>query len=160
MCSGVLIWVAAVHLQLWREGYRDIPTVGALFLADAVAGFVLAAVLLVWPRPLAGLVGAGFMASTLGGLIVSLNFGLFGFRESSGASFVTEAIILESVGTAALLVWSVAVWQGWTRSWFSSREAGHGSGPPRSAQARRLGPGMLAPAAAPVQVTTSENFMV
>jgi hypothetical protein len=81
VCSGLLIWVAAIHLHLWSEGYRDIATVGPLFLADAVAGFLFAAVLLAWPRPLAGLLGAGFMASTLGGLIVSLNFGSFGFRE-------------------------------------------------------------------------------
>ena len=130
VCSGVLIWVAAIHLQLWTEGYRDIRTVGPLFLADAVAGFLFAAVLLVWPRPLAGLLGAGFMISTLGGLIVSLNFGLFGFRESSGASFVTETIILESVGAVALLVWSVAVWNGLIRSRFNSRQASRGSGPP------------------------------
>ena len=84
VCAGLLIWAAAIRLLLWTEGYRDIPTVR---LADAIVGFVLAAVLLVWPRPLAGLLGAGFMISTLGGLIVSLNFGLFGFRESPGASF-------------------------------------------------------------------------
>ena len=126
VCAGLLIWVAAIHLHLWTEGYRDIPTVGPLFLADAVGGFVLAAVLLVWPRPLAGLLGAGFMISTLGGLIISLNFGLFGFRESSGASFVTETIILEFVGAVALLAWSVAVWLGWTRSRFSRRQAAAG----------------------------------
>ena len=84
VCAGLLIWVAAIHLHLWTEGYRDIPTVGPLFLADAVGGFVLAAVLLVWPRPLVGLLGTAFMISTLGGLIVSLNFDLFGFRESFG----------------------------------------------------------------------------
>jgi hypothetical protein len=123
---GLLTWVAVIHLHLWTEGYRDIPTVGPLFLADAVGGFVLAAVLLVWPRPLAGLLGAGFMISTLGGLILSLNFSLFGFRESSGASFVTETIILESVGAVALLAWSVAVWLGWTRSRFSRRQAAAG----------------------------------
>ena len=106
-CAGLLIWVSAIHIHLWFEGYRDIPTIGPLFLADAVVGFVLAAVVLVWPRPLAGLLGAGFMASTLGGLIVSLNFGLFGFQESSGASFVIESIILESAGAVALLAWAV-----------------------------------------------------
>ena len=130
VCAGLLIWVAAIHLHLWMEGYRDIPTVGPLFLADAVGGFVLAAVLVVWPRPLAGLFGAGFMISTLGGLIVSLNFGLFGFRESSGASFVVETIILESVGTVALLAWSAAVWPGWAQSRSSGRQASRGSDPP------------------------------
>lgn len=114
VCAGLLIWVAAIHLHLWTEGYRDIPTVGPLFLADAAAGFVLAAVLLVWPRPLVGLLGAGFMISTLGGLIISLNFGLFGFRESADASFVIDSIILESVGALALLAWAGAVWRGLT----------------------------------------------
>jgi hypothetical protein len=121
VCAGLLIWVAVIHLHLWTEGYRDIPTVGPLFFADAVGGFLLAAVLLVWPRPLAGLLGAGFMISTLGGLIVSLNFGLFGFRESTQASFVIETIILESVGALALLAWTGAVWRGLTRSQFSRR---------------------------------------
>jgi hypothetical protein len=113
--------VAVIHLHLWTEGYRDIPTVGSLFLADAVGGFLLAAVLLVWPRPLAGLLGAGFMISTLGGLIISLDVGLFGFRESTEASFVIETIILESVGALALLAWTGAVWRGLTPSRFSRR---------------------------------------
>jgi membrane-bound ClpP family serine protease len=106
-CAGLLVWVAAIHLHLWSEGYRQIPTIGRLFLADAVAGFVLAALLLVWPSPLAGLLGAGFMVSTLVGLILSINIGLFGFQESIEASFVIESILLESIGTAALLAWAV-----------------------------------------------------
>jgi hypothetical protein len=105
-CAGLLARVAAIHLHLWSEGYRHIPTYGPLFLADVIAGFALAAVLVVWPRPVAGLAGAAYMASTLGGLVLSINFGLFGFRESSGASFVLEAILLESLGTVALLAWS------------------------------------------------------
>jgi hypothetical protein len=120
-CVALLVWVAAIHLHLWSEGYRHIPTVGPLFLADGVGGLLLAAVLLVWPRPLAGLLGAGFLASALGGLIVSINFGLFGFRESLGASFVVETIILESVGIVAFLAWVGAVWQGLTRDRFSRR---------------------------------------
>jgi hypothetical protein len=136
VCAGLLIWVAAIHLHLWTEGYRDISTVGPLFLADAVGGFVLAAVLMVWPRPVAGLLGAGFMISTLGVLIISLNLSLFGFRESSGASFVTETIILESVGSVALLAWSVAAWHGWTRS-RSGRLDTSGMGPSHIVGAER-----------------------
>ena len=105
-CAGLLVWVGAVHLHLWSEGYREIPTIGPLFLADAVGGFVLAALLLVWGRPLAGLLAAGFMVSTLAGLILSINVGLFGFQESLEASFVVESILLESIGAAAVLAWA------------------------------------------------------
>lgn len=109
--AGLLVWVAAIHLHLWSEGYRHIPTDGPLFLVDAIAGFILAAILLVWPRPLAGLLGAGFMASTLAALILSINVGLFGFQESIRASFVVESILLESLGAVALFTWTLVVLQ-------------------------------------------------
>ena len=54
-CTALLAWIGYIHLHLWLEGYRHIPTNGPLFLLDAVAGFILAAVVLAWPRPLAGL---------------------------------------------------------------------------------------------------------
>ena len=50
-CASLLAWIGDIHLHLWQEGYRQIPTNGPLFLLDAVAGFVLAAALLAWPRP-------------------------------------------------------------------------------------------------------------
>jgi hypothetical protein len=109
--AGLLVWVAAIHLDLWSAGYRHIPTDGPLFLADAIGGFALAAILLAWPRPLAGLLGTGFMASTLAGLVLSINVGLFGFQESIRASFVVESILLESIGAVALLAWTVIVLQ-------------------------------------------------
>ena len=105
-CASLLVWVAAIHLHLWSGGYQEIPTIGPLFLADAVGGFVLAALPLVWPSPLTGLLGAGFMVSTLAGLLASINLGLFGFHESLGAPFVAESILLESIGAAVLLAWA------------------------------------------------------
>jgi membrane-bound ClpP family serine protease len=108
---GLLVWVGAIHLDLWLGGYRQIPTDGPLFLADAIAGFALAASLLAWPRPLIGLLGTGFMVSTLAGLILSINVGLFGFHESIGASFVVESIVLESIGAVTLVAWTVIVVQ-------------------------------------------------
>jgi hypothetical protein len=79
------------------------PTNGPLFLLDAVAGFVLAALLLAWPRPLAGLAAAGYTASTLGALLISLSVGLFGFRESISASYVTQSLTIETITMLALI---------------------------------------------------------
>jgi hypothetical protein len=108
-CVALLVWIGYIHLHLWQAGYRRIPTNGPLFLLDAVAGFVLAAVLLTWPRPLAGLLAAGYAASTLGVLIISLSVGLFGFRESISASFVTESLTIESITVLALISWTALV---------------------------------------------------
>ena len=104
-CVALLAWIGYLHLHLWLEGYRQIPTDGPLFLLDAVAGLVLAALLLVWAAPLAGLLAAGYTASTLGALLISLSVGLFGFRESISASYVTQSLAIESITVLALLSW-------------------------------------------------------
>jgi len=108
-CVALLAWIGYIHLHLWAEGYRQIPTDGPLFLLDAIAGLALAAVLLVWPRPLAGLLAAGYTAGTLGALLISLTVGLFGFKESISASFVTQSIAIETVTVVALLAWTILV---------------------------------------------------
>src|SRR6516162_7327326 len=41
ICVALLAWIGAVHLHLWLEGYRQIPTDGPLFLLDAVTGLAL-----------------------------------------------------------------------------------------------------------------------
>jgi hypothetical protein len=105
-CVAALAWIGYLHLHLWLEGYRQIPADGPLFLLDAVAGFVLAAALLAWPRPLAGLLAAGFTAATLGALVISLSVGLLGFHESMSASYVRPALAVESVTVLALLSWT------------------------------------------------------
>jgi hypothetical protein len=108
-CVALLAWIGYIHLHLWLEGYRHIPTDGPLFLLDAVAGLALAAALLVWPAPLAGLLAAGYTAATLGALILSLTVGLFGFRESISASYVTESLAIETIAVLALTGWTVLV---------------------------------------------------
>jgi hypothetical protein len=108
-CVALLALVGYIHLHLWLEGYRHIATNGPLFLVDAVAGFALAAVLLAWPRPLAGLLAAGYTAATLGALLISLSVGLFGFRESISASYVVESLTIETITVLALITWTVLV---------------------------------------------------
>jgi hypothetical protein len=106
-CAALLAWIGYIHLHLWLEGYRQIPTDGPLFLADAVAGFALAAALLAWPRPLAGLAAAGYIASDIGALLLSLTVGLFGFKESISAAYVVQTLIIETITLLALLTWTL-----------------------------------------------------
>ncbi len=109
---GLLAWIGWVHWVLWHtEGYHFIPTDGPFFLVDAIAGIALAVLLLAWPRPLVGLLSAGFTASTILGLVISLTVGLFGFNETISASYVVLALVVESVALVVLLAWTViAAW--------------------------------------------------
>ena len=108
VAAGLLVWIAGIHVRLWQEGYKFIPTNGPLFLVDAISAVVLAAAMLVWARPLTGLLAAGFTAGTIGALVISLTVGLFGFKESIHASFVVESLILESITAIILAVWTVS----------------------------------------------------
>jgi hypothetical protein len=123
VCVALLAWIGAVHLHLWLEGYRQIPTDGPLFLLDAVTGLALAALLLVWDAPLAGLVAAGYTAGTLGALLISLSVGLFGFRESISASFVTQSLVVEAVTVLLLLGWTALVTAGPRRDGLAVRRS-------------------------------------
>ena len=105
-CVALLAWIGTVHLHLWLEGYRQIPTDGPLFLLDAAAGLALAALLLVWTAPIAGLLACGYTAATLGALLISLTVGLFGFRESISASYATLSLAIETITVLALAGWT------------------------------------------------------
>jgi hypothetical protein len=105
-CAALLAWIGYLHLHLWLEGYRQIPTDGPLFLLDAVSGLALAALLLLWAAPLTGLVAAGYTVSTLAALLISLSVGLFGFRESIAASYVAQSLAIETITVLALLSWT------------------------------------------------------
>jgi hypothetical protein len=109
---GLLAWVGWVHWVLYHdEGYHFIPNVGPFFLLDAIAGIVLALLLLTWPRPIVGLASAGFVASTILALVISLTIGLLGFNENIHANYVVLALVVESITVVVLLAWTVlAAW--------------------------------------------------
>jgi hypothetical protein len=105
--AGLLGYIGWVHWHLWQLGYQHIPTDGPFFLLDAIVAVVLALALLAWPRVLTALAAAGFVASTIIALIISLSVGLFGFRESISASYVVVSLILESAAVLTLVAWAV-----------------------------------------------------
>ena len=100
--SALLASSGAIHLQLWDTGYRTIPTIGPLFLLQGIAGVLLALLLLLWRRLLVVAAGAGFMVATIGGLLVSVNFGLFGFMDTLATPYAGLSLVLESAGAVVL----------------------------------------------------------
>ncbi|HET6795288.1 MAG TPA: hypothetical protein VFH45_12625 [Acidimicrobiales bacterium] len=116
VAGGVLVTVsAAVHLRLYALGYKGLPTVGALFLAQGVAGAVLGPAVAVLRRPAACLLGAGYMAASIGGFLTALWFGLFGFRDGFYAPYAGLAFAVEVAGVVVLVGAAAALWLSWRR---------------------------------------------
>jgi len=99
--AGLLVATGAIHLDLYLTGYRTIPTIGWLFLLQVISAFGLGAVILVSDNRLAAAAGAGFALATLGGYLLSLRIGLFGFREVRKTAGTVPAVI-ELAAFAAL----------------------------------------------------------
>ncbi len=104
--SSLLIATAAIHLDLYLTGYRTIPTIGWLFLLQVIAGFGLGLAVLAIPARLViasrltAAAGAGFALATLGGYLLSVWIGLFGFKEVR----TTAGIVAGVVEVAAFVV--------------------------------------------------------
>ncbi|MFI1712529.1 hypothetical protein EDD98_5573 [Streptomyces sp. PanSC19] len=109
--AGLTATTGAIHLALWADGYRDLATIGSLFLLNGVLGCLLAVALLLTPyrglAPVAA-VTALFTAGTLGALFLSLTTGLFGFEESADAELVRPTVVVEAVDVLVLTTLAVA----------------------------------------------------
>jgi predicted lipoprotein with Yx(FWY)xxD motif len=107
--AGLLAVTGAIHLDLYLTGYRSIPVIGWLFLLQVVAAFGLAAAVLASGSRLAAAAGAGFVLSTLGGYLLSVWIGLFGFKEiRTAAGIVAGVIEVAAFATLAMLALSPA----------------------------------------------------
>jgi hypothetical protein len=93
---------AGIHLHLWLSGYRSIPNIGPLFIGQAVAGFVLAALLAWTRRPTLAVVSVLFLLGTIGGLLTSMWFGLFGFHDDLSAPYAGLSVFVEGAGAVVL----------------------------------------------------------
>jgi predicted lipoprotein with Yx(FWY)xxD motif len=97
--SGLLIATAAIHLDLYLTGYRTIPTIGWLFLLQVIAAFGLGLAVLAIPRRLvtasrlAAGAGAVFALATLGGYLLSVWTGLFGFKEVRTGAGIAAGLV-------------------------------------------------------------------
>jgi predicted lipoprotein with Yx(FWY)xxD motif len=97
--AGLLIATGAIHLDLYLTGYRSIPVIGWLFLLQVIAAFGLALAVLAIPSRLAiasrlaAAAGAGFALATLGGYLLSVWIGLFGFTEVRTTAGIAAAVV-------------------------------------------------------------------
>ncbi|MGN6475054.1 MAG: hypothetical protein ACTHK4_15585 [Mycobacteriales bacterium] len=118
LTAAALGVMAGIHLQLYSSyGYKSIPTIGALFLVNGIAGSVLCLAILGAPRRLLGLTAlasAGLLAGTLAGLVVALNHPLFGFQDSIHAPHAWASLIDEGIGTVVAAALAVLSFRGQT----------------------------------------------
>jgi predicted lipoprotein with Yx(FWY)xxD motif len=105
--AGLLFATGAIHLDLYLTGYRTIPTIGWLFLLQVIAAFVLALAVLALGLRLAAAAGALFALSTLGGYLLTIWVGLFGFREVRTTAGIVAGVI-EVVAFAVLAAYALA----------------------------------------------------
>jgi hypothetical protein len=99
--AAAVVTSAWVHLDLWRDGYRDIDVIGPAFMLNAVAGGLIGILLVVWRHWLPLFLAVGFGASTLGAFVVSASVGLFGVQESWTGGDVLTAAVSEAVAIVA-----------------------------------------------------------
>jgi predicted lipoprotein with Yx(FWY)xxD motif len=102
--AGLLIATAAIHLDLYLTGYRTIPTIGWLFLLQVIVGFAAGLLVLATSSRPAAAFGAVFALSTLGGYLLTVQFGLFGFREVRTTAGIAAGVIeVAAFGVLAVL---------------------------------------------------------
>jgi predicted lipoprotein with Yx(FWY)xxD motif len=102
--AALLAVAGGTHLDLYLTGYRTIPTIGPLFLFQVIVAFVLAAAIIVARSWLVSAAGAIFALGTLGGYLLSVWVGLFGFKEVR----TTAGILVGLIEVACFVVLAAA----------------------------------------------------
>jgi hypothetical protein len=108
--AGVLL-SAVVHLDLWDQGFRDIQTIGPLFLLNVIAGLVIGVALLVWRHWVPAVAAVGFGAATVVAFWISVVHGLFGVKEVATGTPEVLAELADYAAVAFGVAAAVLLWQ-------------------------------------------------
>jgi len=95
---------AAIHLHLWRIGYRNIHEIGPAFLFQWISGFALAAVMLVYRRLAVVAAGIGFCVGSVVALVLSATVGFLGLHDGLDVPWANWSLASESAGAFVLLI--------------------------------------------------------
>jgi hypothetical protein len=99
--AGLVIATGAIHLYLYQDYFSSVPTIGRLFVANFVTAIVLGGVVLLRPRLLWAALGAAFCLATLAAFLISVHWGLFGYRETLRGAWQERAAVVEILGAIA-----------------------------------------------------------
>ena len=94
-----------IHLYLWGKqyGYRDIPTIGPLFLIQGIAAILVGLLVIANRRVAVLLVAAGLLVASVIALVLAVEVGLFGFKDSWLAPYAWTSFYEELAGGVLLL---------------------------------------------------------
>jgi hypothetical protein len=107
LCAVAFVAVSGlIHLQLWQSGYRGIPNIGRLFMANVVVSAALALAVLVRSNVRLNLAGVVFSAGSLVALVLSRTVGIFGFTERAWTDQAVQATTAE---LGAIVAFAAAV---------------------------------------------------
>jgi hypothetical protein len=105
--AALLVGMAWIHYHLWGIGYNTVSLIGPLFLVNAIVGALLAIAVLVVPGRMLGItatLSSLFTLGTLAALLVSMFWGLFGFKETTGAPLLKTTLLVEAAGVVFLAI--------------------------------------------------------
>ena len=105
-----------IHLYLWGKqyGYRDVPTIGPLFLLQGIVAVLLGLLVVASRRVLVLVLAGGMLVVSVVALVLAVEVGLFGFRDSWLAPYAWTTLYEEIVGAVLLLAASGAL------AWFGT----------------------------------------
>jgi hypothetical protein len=114
--AACTVYSGYIHLYLWGRQqfpYRDIPTIGPLFLVQGIAAILIGLLVIITRRLGALLVGAGLLVVSVVALIIDVEVGMFGFKDSWAVPYAKTTLYEEIVGAVLLLVAAgVLAWSG------------------------------------------------
>jgi hypothetical protein len=95
----------AIHLYLWGKqyGYRDIPTIGPLFLIQGIVTILIGLIVIASRQVGVLLVAAGLLVASVIALVIAVEVGLFGFKDSWLAPYAWTTFYEEIAGGVLLL---------------------------------------------------------
>jgi hypothetical protein len=100
--GGLLVASGVIHLHLWDIAYKNVATLGPLFLVQAISALVIAVAIVATRHLLAVAAGLALAAGTILGFILARTVGIFGFKLTFSSGLANTVLIIEAVAVVLL----------------------------------------------------------